>query len=323
MRRLLAPALLLTALLSPLPARAQAAEDRMQVQLHRLQAEDARLQSLGWKLARANAPFCASVTPATGLLLADVRNFSRPDPVRRALGIAGDIAVEAVADGSPAQAAGLRAGDEVMAIGGAATSQLPQVPAGDYTRLEGLHAAIEAALAAGGSIAIEVAAPGAGSRSVTIAGQPACRSRFELLDDAGHAGADGSKVRIGRGILAENPGEGEAAGLVAHELAHNILGHRARLAALGRTSLAIRETEREADRLSVWLVANAGYDPQVAVSFMAGWGPRHDKGIFRAPTHDGWRDRVALMQAEAAKLQALLDRGAKLPLDWRPWFLAP
>jgi hypothetical protein len=318
MRPLIAVALLL----APVPAIAQAQTtgDETRAALHQLQAEDARLQSLGWKLARANAPFCKAVQPSIGLLLADVQNFARPAAIRKALAIGGDISVAAVAAGSPAESSGLRSGDEVLAIGGKPTAQLPKVPANDYARLEGLHGAIETALAAGGSIAIETAPP---RGTLTIAAQPVCRSRFELIDDAGHAGADGSRVRIGRAILGENAEEAQAAALVAHELAHNILSHRARLAVLGRTSGAIRDTEREADRLSVWLVANAGYDPQAAIRFMASWGRLHDKGLFRAPTHDGWRARAALMEAELAKLQAVMAGGAGLPLDWRPHFPAP
>lgn len=275
------------------------------------------MQSLGWKLAHANAPFCTDVQPAIGLLLGDVRNFARPDPVRRTLGLAGDIAVAAVAEGSPAQRAGLRAGDEVTAIDGALTSSLPAARARDFTRLTALHDALDAVLSAKGSVAIEVAAAGGRRITHTIFAAPVCRSRFELLDDANHAGADGRVVRIGRGILAENADEAQAAALVAHELAHNMLSHRARLAAQGRSNGNIRATEREADRLSVWLIANAGYDPEAAIRFMAAWGQRHDKGLLRRPDHDGWRDRLALMQVELAKIR---QSAIALPIDWRAHF---
>jgi len=317
----LTPALLL----APLPAAAKGAD--WQAAVSQLQAEDARLQSLGWKLARANAPFCAVQQASIGLLLTDMRNFTKPEPIRKALGLRGDIAVEAAAEGSPAQAAGLRAGDEVLGIDGALMAQLPKVRAGDTARLIGLHDAVDAALSAKGNVAITVATTtgatiGAGRdhipRSITIAALPVCRSRFELVDDANHAGADGKIVRIGRGILAENTGDAEAAALVAHELAHNILSHPARLAAAKRSIAAIRDTEREADRLSVWLIANAGYDPEAALRFMARWGARHDMGLLRHPDHDGWRDRAALMQAELAKVRGAIAAGASLPLDWRP-----
>ena len=264
-----------------MPVTAQAAEADWKTALTQLQREDARLQSIGWKLASANAPFCADVQPAIGLLLSDVRNFSNPDPVRRSLELSGDIAVEAAAESSPAQHAGLVAGAEVLSIDGAAMAGLPSVRAPDFTRLAGLHDALDSALASHGSVAIEIAAPDGRRVTHTIAAVPVCRSRFELVDASGHAGADGKVVRIGRGILAQNPDEAQAAALIAHELAHNILRHRVRLAAVGRSNGAIRATEREADRLSVWLLANAAYDPEAAIRFMSGWGAAAGSFVIR------------------------------------------
>src|SRR3546814_10543788 len=59
---------------------------------------------------------------------------------------------------------------------------------------------------------------------------------------------------------------------IAHELAHNILRHRERLEAkgvnygllsgIGRNVGYFRQTELEADILSVSLLANANYDPR-------------------------------------------------------------
>jgi hypothetical protein len=94
-----------------------------------------------------------------------------------------------------------------------------------------------------------------------------------------------------------------------------LLDHPARLKALGvdrgllgqlgKSAGQIKATEIEADRLSVWLMANAGYDPHGAVRFWSRFGPKHDKGIFSAPTHYRWKKRVALLAAEIAALQAV------------------
>jgi predicted Zn-dependent protease len=73
---------------------------------------------------------------------------------------------------------------------------------------------------------------------------------------------------------------------------------------LGRNARLTLATEIEADRLSIWLMANAGYDPQGAIRFWTRYGKQRGKGIFSAPTHYRWTKRVALFQEEIAKLHA-------------------
>jgi hypothetical protein len=281
---------------------------------HSLQADDARVQTVAFRLNTANAAFCRNLQPTIGLLLQDVRNFSKPDAVRSALGIAGDFAVEAVAAGSPADKAGLTAGDEVTAVGGQALAALPSAAAGDFARLAGVHDRIDAALASSGAVTLRLA-----TRSVTVAAVPACRSRFELLTEGDRAVADGSRVLISRRTLARAVSDDEAAFLLAHELAHNVLGHRARLDAGGRSANAVRATEREADRLGLWLMANAGYNPAAAPAFMRRYGPQGLLALVQEPTHDRAEARARMLEAELQEL------GTAPPdtRDWRPRFSVP
>jgi predicted Zn-dependent protease len=65
----------------------------------------------------------------------------------------------------------------------------------------------------------------------------------------------------------------------------------------GKTK-AIRKTEEEADQLSVWLMVNAGYDPEAALRFWERYGRQYGLGIFTDATHHQWKTRVAMMQAE-------------------------
>jgi membrane-associated protease RseP (regulator of RpoE activity) len=301
------------ALLLAAPARADVGPA-----LATLMAEDARLQSLGWGLARANAPFCADAPPGVGLLLLDAANFRDPSAIRAALGLSGDIAVGAVAAGSPAARAGLRAGEEVLAINGEPMDRLAHTAPGDPLRLAGLHQRIEQALAAHGAIALTLS-----DRTVTLTGEPACASRFELALSGRRAVAEGSRVVIGRDALNANPVDAEAAVIVAHELAHNVLRHRLRLEAGGRLTAEVRRFEREADRLAVWLLANAGHDPQAAIRLAEGWLRAGDKGVFRAPTHDGWQARRDLMAREVEAIAQARKAQPQGPLDWRRRFPLP
>jgi len=309
-RAALAAALALTAV----PVRADAASDR--AALAQLQAEDLRLQSIGWKLATANARSC-DAKPAIGLLLQDMLNYAQPARMRAAAGIAGSVAVEAAVTGAPAALAGLSANAEIVSIDGTAMSGLPPAKAGDWRRLTGLHDLIDTALVREGAVRIAWRERDA-VREATIRGVPACPTRFELLDSGGRAAADGKRVVIGRKFAGFDFPEDELAAALAHEFAHNLLAHRAWLKRAGRKAKNIRVTEREADRLMPWLLANAGYDPQAAVRFFKKWGPGNDGWIFRAPTHDGWDERAEFAAGELPQIaQLMASEGAA---DWRTHF---
>lgn len=296
------------------PASASLASDR--AALAQLQTEDLRLQTVGWKLATANAPYCEA-EPAIGLLLQDMANYAQPNRMRAAAGTAGDIAVEVAVPGSPAALAGLTPNDEIGGLAGRAMAALPPAKAGDWRRLTGLHDAIDAALARTGELEIEWR-DGARVRTATIRGVPACRTRFELLDSGGRAAADGTRVVIGRKFAGFRYPEDELAAALAHEFAHNLLAHRAWLKSAGRNTKNIRLTEREADRLMPWLLANAGYPPDAAVRFFKKWGPGNDGWIFRAPTHDGWDERADFVAGELPQISQLMaSEGAA---DWRRHF---
>lgn len=268
-----------------------------------LQHLDARVQTVGWRLAHGNAPFCRTTAPAIGLQLHDTANYADPPAVRAALGLASDIAVEAVADDAPAARAGLVANDALGEVADQSVARLPPARPGDYTRLTGLYERIDTALALTGQVALTVLRPTGDARMVLI-GEPVCLTRFEMLTEGNRAAADGRRVIVSRKLVAFLPEDELLAALLAHELAHNVLDHRLRLNANGRTWTAVRATEREADRLSVWLLANAGYDPVAALRFMARWGPPNDDGIFSTPDHDRWRKRYRLIEAELARLEA-------------------
>lgn len=302
--------------LSAATALAGAVDDR--AGLAQLQREDARLHSIGWRLATGNARFCPDAAPAIGLLLQDMANYGKPERMRAAAGIAGDIAVQAVAAGSPAAAAGLASNDEILAIDGAAMAALPPTEAGDWRRLSGLHDRVEASLAADDHVEVEWRSEGGGPRRSAIEGAPACPGRFELLDSGGKASADGRRVLIGREFAGVEYAEDEFAAALAHEFAHNLLRHTAWHAEHGRKRRNVRLTEREADRLMPWLLANAGYDPAAAVRFFERWGPRHDGWIFRARDHDGWDERAQNVAAELPAIRALMaSEGAA---DWQRHF---
>jgi Zn-dependent protease with chaperone function len=282
------------------------------------QAHESRLLSLGWRLARANAPLCLSRQRAIGLMLADVRRYKDPARARAAMGIGGDVAIAAVAAGSPAEAAGLRAGMEVLAIDGQPVAALADRHAKGNATADAVHDHIDSQLVRQGSATLRIAPRGEAARDVTLSGEPICRARFAMLRGGSYAQTRGFTIEVAVQLLAEAPGDDEAATMIAHELAHNVFGHWQRNVAAGLTYVAVRRGEREADRMALWLMANAGFDPAAAPRFFAQWGPRHSGGMTRSPTHDSWQDRVAAINAELPVL-AQARQGGQLA-DWRVRF---
>ena len=316
-------AIALVALLLAAPLAAQAQEPPPVIDyaaeraaIARYQDADQRLQDVGWHLARANAAFCPRVVPSIGLQLQDMASYGAPAIARAALGLERDFAVQTAARGSPAALSGaFPRNREVIALERFDPNQWPAGAAMEWQRLVRTHEHIEAMLTEHGGIAIGFADGG----EARVQPVEVCATRFELMGDGKRAVADGARVVIGIGFPAFGYAEEPLfAALVAHELAHNVLGHNAWLERNGRKAKHVRRVEREADRLVPWLLANAGYDPQAAVAFMTRWGSTHDAGLRMRRHHEGWDERAEAMAAEVPLVQAQMAGAGKA--DWATHF---
>ena len=284
-----------------------------------LQTRDRQLFAAGWRLASANAPFCHGAAPKLGLQILDAAGFDDASGVRKQLGLSGDLAVGAVAPGSPAQLAGIAQNDTLVALNGEyLASRFPPSDPG-WQRLIDVTAALDAAASHGQAVTLRVASPGQSAREVVIAPTLSCPTRFEVLDKGGRASAEGTRVMFGRDFVGFDYAEDEFAAAVAHELAHNLLGHRATLDDKGRSLGNVRTTEREADRLMPWLLANAGYDPEAALRFMNRWGPRNDGGLLRNRNHEGWDERAEWIAIELKRIAPLMANEGHA--DWARHFI--
>jgi hypothetical protein len=291
---------------------------------------------VGWRLATANVALCDRVEAGTGLQLHTLDQFGAQEreSAARHFGFETPVAIEGVIAGSPAEKAGLKQDDSLVRIGGLDIRAAAGKP-GTTDRLVATQLAI-ADLPAEAPIQVEVLRAGQPLR-FTVHPVPACRSRFELeLGSAYTASADGAMVQISAKFL-ENYPEDQFAAVTAHELSHNILHHRARLEArgvsfgllsgLGGNVKYFRQTEIEADLLSLYLLANAGYPVQSGPGFWRKFGPSGPPSFLRSRTHPHWRDRIATMDAEIAKIEAisarpivpalLAERAAPLSGDWQ------
>lgn len=284
---------------------------------------DGRLADIGYRLARANVALCDRREPGLGLQLHTLDQFDDANraAAARHFSFAAPVAVETVVAGSPAARAGIRPDDSLVRVGSIDTAALPGHP-NTTERLVAAQLAI-AALPVDAPVVISAIRGGA-PITLTVAPEPICRTRFELrLGQDFNASADGTMVQVSARFLQAYP-EPQFAAVVAHEFAHNILHHRDRLAArgvdygllsgFGTNVKYFRQTEIEADLLSVYLLANAGIDPRAAVDFWRHFGPSRAGGIFRSRSHPGWRDRVATLNAEIGRIAVDAPRPIVPPL---------
>lgn len=302
--------------------------------LELIRAADMRLATDGFRLSTASAALCDRLEPGLGIQVHTLDQYAPPQraAVRAHFGFAGALAVEGVVPGSPAERAGVRADDTIRTFGGIAVGPQAEGPASTDRLVAFWHAV--AALPATAPIRIDLVRSGQ-AMSLTLHPVPACRTRYELaLSAAFEATADGDMVRISSGYYDRFDGELVAA-VIAHELAHNILRHRARLKAagaefgilsgFGRNADLFRQAELQADILAVHLLAQAGYPADIASRFRQHPTAKALSGAFQARSHPHWKDRLRVALAEEARIAAhgpgapfVAERDSALTGDWRP-----
>jgi beta-barrel assembly-enhancing protease len=262
---------------SPEPARVAA--------IQALTALDQRVAVIAYRLSTANLALCSAHAPQTGVTLQELAQFSGADrEAAAATGIRQAPTVTALVPGSPAFQAGLRLGDAVTAFNGRPLG--PIDPKNAYARVAQIEAAAEA-----GPLALTVDRPA----TLIVHGAPGCRSRVQVVPGRKlNAWSDkaGLYVQLTDAVAREAADDDELAAIIGHEMAHNILGHDARKKA----------QEIEADIFSLKLLKNAGYDPRAAARFWRHFGRKTGAGIFSDGTHQRTKARVAMLEAEAARL---------------------
>lgn len=274
-----------------------------------LRQQDLRVATVAYRLSLSSRAVCPrSAVPQLGFVLHSLAQYSHAEREAAAsgYGLARGVGVMAVVAGSPAALAGLEPNDQLVSVNGV---PLPQVESsGGRASVERAETIIREQ-ADKGAVSIRVARA-QGERQVQFAAELGCPTDVELVTDGNvNAWADGARVMVTSAILGQCRSDDELAIVIAHEMAHNLLHHRRRLAAAGvemgllpvaSTGTAkMRETEVEADQFAVRMARAAGYDLTQAVPFLARLLGAKELNNATA-THPTAARRLALLRAAIA-----------------------
>ncbi len=183
--------------------------------------DSGRLQNVSFPLLQAAVPFCDStLVNSIGLDVATGYDFedSFQRSAREVLSAGAAVTVINVVEGGPSAIAGLQSKDTITAI-----NDNPLVTGPNATAV--FNNLLQEEMAGGESITVTVNR-GDESLRLDITPVPICDypTLLVLRDDL-NAYADGENVYVTRRMLRFTDSDKELALVIAHELAHNIMGH--------------------------------------------------------------------------------------------------
>jgi hypothetical protein len=243
-------------------------------------AQTLRLETVGYRLATANADACAAPVMRTGLVLHDRAAYARDRRalVARAYDLTYGFGVLGVIPGSAGERAGLRPRDEILAIDDMTLATFDAARIGDAATFARTGAFIDslARALARGPVVLHVRR-GDAMLALRLGGVPGCGGYVAAVGAAAfNAWSDGAGIAVTTRLIDYAADDAQLGFIVAHEMAHNLLGHNAEgqrrsrlLALIGIGSGTIRAHEIAADRFATRLMAKAGYDPAAAQALLS------------------------------------------------------
>ena len=299
-----------------------------------------RLANVTYPLMRGAADLCGRrVSYKIGVrsLTKSAAKGALAEAMRTVLKLQDAPTIIAVATGSPADRAGLRAGDVILSID-------DKRPVDNDESAQSLRRLI--ANARGAPIAVKFARDGS-ENTVSVTPEKLCRYPVLLVDKQEvNAFADSKKIVVYTGLMRMAATDAELGLVIAHELAHNIMGHIDKKEANAATGAAVglvfdvlgalagvntngafakmgaqsgagafsKAFESEADYVGLYLTARAKLDYKQAPAFwrrMATLAPVKDKaGV--AATHPVTPERFVLLRKTIAEIDAKIAKGAPL-----------
>ena len=268
-----------------------------------LAAQEARLATIAYRMATANADVCRRPDMMTGMILHDLTQYqpAKRGEVSRAFSLQSGFGILQLVPGGAAERAGLRIDDEIIAVGGATVEHPGMVwtSAKSFHRMQGFTDLLQARLM-GGSTELLIRRNGS-VQQVGLVAERGCGGQLTLANSSGlNAWADGRYIILTTGMNAFARSDDEIAFVIAHEMAHNILGHfdrrGTRMSIFGRSS---RDLELDADGFAVRFMSVSGYRPAAGITFLQ--HSRRRLWWAFSLDHPGFGSRIRTVAAEIAK----------------------
>lgn len=307
------------------PADVTAEANRMyELVVGRDQAQLRRLADLSTPLLIGNADLCGGKTKfVTALALHNLEDYRgrRRDTMESVYELDERVRVTLVGKEGPAHIAGLRAGDIVLAVNDVDTPQ--GMAASMFFKLH-LAPLVEA----GKPIKFTLLRK---AEKITAFVQPvlACDYPVRLApSNVVNAFANGSSITVNTALLDAFPSDQEVGVVLAHELAHNLMGHIEKQMVelwtytyIGRLINRATESnagslyanfsylngsvdrEYEADYVGLYLAARAGLDYELAPEFLRKLAVNSPSTISRDTTHPQYAQRFVSQEAAIAEIR--------------------
>lgn len=285
---------------------------------------DQRVGRVAFQLSIANADLCPVVRQSAGWLLHAASQYS-PELLPHAVatfGLDGDRpGVLAVPPGSPADVTGLRVGDLILAVNGQPLERGPRRTEPSFEGLESNVRVLDEALKRG--LTRLTIRRGNSEREIILSPRRACGYEVQLNpSDELNARADGRRLFISTALAGFAANDDELAVILGHELAHHVLRHRHWNDAGGSARQTNEEAweaeggegnaEQQADRVGLYLMARAGFDPAVAPPFWRRFGESNWRVRFPQIGHASAGSRARALEEVQREIEAKRQSGGDL-----------
>jgi len=261
-----------------------------------LRGQMQRVADVGYRIALAGEPECARKAAAFGISLDFIEAYQANDRqgVAELLKLSDYPQIAAVADGSPAEQVGLRAGDDLLAIDGTDTRTLRAASSQEPLLADQLEQTLMGR-SPGGGVDLTVRRTGT-VEHLRITPSRGCAARVVVKTGLGiTAFSDGTNIAVSSKLIRFALNDDELALIIGHELGH-IINNDGDASGLQQR----RQMEDRADARGVALVKCAGYDVERSLQFWLRRDAQDWLRLLRDPTHRSRKKRVELMRAEAA-----------------------
>ena len=298
-----------------------------------------RLLRISYPLLVTAQPYCEDDTRASiGVQFSN--KYSIPDDLQdaaqRKYDLGDPIQLLLIAPDSAADVSGLQPGDVLVSINGIGS------PVGEDA-LEDLHDLLAKEIKSGTVTTLTIKREGV-MQSFPLTPVRSCNYPVVLSGaDEVNASADGDRIIITKGMMRFATGDQELSLVVAHELAHNAMGHiRAKTtnyllgsvfdiaaAAYGVDTQGLfgniaagmysQDFEAEADYVALYFMAQAELDIEGAANFWRRMAAEHPGSIRtnHAASHPATPERFLAIEQTVVEIEAKLSSGAGLVPEYK------